>query len=107
MLNPGRQTADEGSLRFTVTHSTSEVASVILMPLQPRIAVVILTLKAKHDHLQKVASTRDHVKVISEFVWNALDATCSHCLPFVVATFPALSRLAMALATGHPFYTCR
>jgi hypothetical protein len=36
--------------------------------------MVVLTLKAKHDHLQKVASTRDHVKAISEFVWNALDA---------------------------------
>lgn len=35
--------------------------------------MVVLTLKAKHDHLQKVANTRDHVKAISEFVWNALD----------------------------------
>jgi hypothetical protein len=33
-----------------------------------------LTLKAKHDHLQKVASMRDPVKAIAEFVWNALDA---------------------------------
>jgi hypothetical protein len=36
--------------------------------------MVVLTLKAKHDHLQRVASTRDYVKAISEFVWNALDA---------------------------------
>lgn len=36
--------------------------------------MVRLTLKAKNDHLQKVASTRDYVKAISEFVWNALDA---------------------------------
>jgi hypothetical protein len=36
--------------------------------------MVELTLKAKHDHLQKVASTRDYIKAISEFVWNALDA---------------------------------
>ena len=36
--------------------------------------MVILTLKAKNDHLQKVASTRDFVKAVSEFVWNALDA---------------------------------
>jgi hypothetical protein len=36
--------------------------------------MVVLTLKAKHDHLQNVASTHDHVKAISEFVWNALDA---------------------------------
>src|ERR1700733_1548688 len=36
--------------------------------------MIVLTLKAKHDHLQKVASTRDYVKAISEFVWNALDA---------------------------------
>ena len=31
-------------------------------------------LKAKNDYLQKVASTRDYIKAISEFVWNALDA---------------------------------
>jgi hypothetical protein len=36
--------------------------------------MTILTLKAKHDHLQKVASTRDPVKALAEFVWNALDA---------------------------------
>lgn len=36
--------------------------------------MVVLTLKAKNDHLKKVASTRDPVKAISEFVWNALDA---------------------------------
>jgi hypothetical protein len=35
--------------------------------------MVVLTLKAKNDHLQKVASTRDYVKALSEFVWNALD----------------------------------
>ncbi len=33
-----------------------------------------LTLKATHDHLVKVASTKDPLKAISEFVWNALDA---------------------------------
>src|SRR3984893_6541765 len=36
--------------------------------------MVVLTLNAKHDHLQKVASTRDYVKALAEFVWNALDA---------------------------------
>jgi hypothetical protein len=36
--------------------------------------MTILTLKAKNDYLQKVASTRDYVKAISEFVWNSLDA---------------------------------
>jgi Histidine kinase-, DNA gyrase B-, and HSP90-like ATPase len=36
--------------------------------------MVVLTLKAKHDHLKKVATTRDLIKAISEFVWNALDA---------------------------------
>jgi len=36
--------------------------------------MVVLTLKAKHDHLQRVASTRDYVKALAEFVWNALDA---------------------------------
>lgn len=33
-----------------------------------------LTLKATHDHLVKVASTKDPLKAISEFVWNAVDA---------------------------------
>jgi hypothetical protein len=36
--------------------------------------MVVLTLKAKHDHLEKVATTRDPIKAVSEFVWNALDA---------------------------------
>src|SRR5262249_42112752 len=36
--------------------------------------MIRLTLKAKHDHLKKVATTRDPVKALSEFVWNALDA---------------------------------
>lgn len=37
----------------------------------------VLTLKAKHDHLEKVATTRDPVKALAEFVWNALDADAS------------------------------
>jgi hypothetical protein len=36
--------------------------------------VTTLTLKAKQDHLQNVASTTDPVKAIAEFVWNGLDA---------------------------------
>jgi hypothetical protein len=32
--------------------------------------MVVLTLKAKQDHLQKVASMRDHVKALAEFVWK-------------------------------------
>ena len=36
--------------------------------------MVVLTLKAKNDHLQRVASTRDSIKAIAEYVWNALDA---------------------------------
>jgi hypothetical protein len=64
------------------------------MPLQPRIAMVILTLKAKHDHLQKVASTRDHVKAISEFVWNALDADATHTsVEFVRNVLGGLERM--------------
>jgi hypothetical protein len=35
---------------------------------------MLLTLKAKHDYLEKVASTRDPIKAIAEFVWNSLDA---------------------------------
>lgn len=33
-----------------------------------------LSLKAKQDHLEKEAKTRDPLKGIAEFVWNALDA---------------------------------
>ena len=40
--------------------------------------MAILSLKAKHDYLVKVASTRDYVKAIAEFVWNSLDADASN-----------------------------
>ena len=36
--------------------------------------MVVLTLKAKNDHLQKVAKTSDFVKALAELVWNSLDA---------------------------------
>lgn len=36
--------------------------------------MIVLTLKAKHDYLRKVASTRDYIKALGEFVWNAVDA---------------------------------
>lgn len=36
--------------------------------------MTILELKAQHDALQKIATTRDPVKALAEFVWNALDA---------------------------------
>lgn len=36
--------------------------------------MVVLTLMAKHDHLEKVAATGDYIKALAEFVWNALDA---------------------------------
>lgn len=36
--------------------------------------MTVLSLRAGQDHLEKVASTRDPIKAISEFVWNALDA---------------------------------
>ncbi len=36
--------------------------------------MTILTLKAQQDHLEKIASTRDPIKALAEFVWNALDA---------------------------------
>ena len=43
----------------------------------------VLTLKAKRDHLEKVATTRDPVKALAEFVWNALDADAQHvCVEF-------------------------
>lgn len=40
--------------------------------------MTVLELKAQHDALQKIATTRDPVKALAEFVWNALDAdaTC-------------------------------
>lgn len=40
--------------------------------------MAVLTLKAKHDHLEKVANVRDPVKAVAEFVWNALDADAKH-----------------------------
>lgn len=36
-----------------------------------------ITLKAKQDLLQRVGTTRDPIKAIAEFVWNALDADAS------------------------------
>lgn len=36
--------------------------------------MTILSLQAKQDFLEKDASTRDPIKAIAEFVWNALDA---------------------------------
>src|SRR5258706_5547739 len=46
--------------------------------------MTVLTLKAKNDYLQKVAGTRDFVKAISEFVWNALDADATEvCVDLV------------------------
>jgi DNA mismatch repair ATPase MutL len=36
--------------------------------------MAILELKAQHDALQKIATMRDPVKALAEFVWNALDA---------------------------------
>lgn len=40
--------------------------------------MTVLNLTAKQDHLEKVAKTRDPIKAISEFVWNALDARASN-----------------------------
>jgi hypothetical protein len=37
-----------------------------------------LELKAQHDALQKIATVRDPIKAIAEFVWNALDADATH-----------------------------
>jgi hypothetical protein len=39
--------------------------------------MVVLTLHAKHDYLQKVAGIRDPVKALAEFVWNGVDADAS------------------------------
>jgi hypothetical protein len=36
--------------------------------------MTVLELKAQHDALQKIATTRDPVRALAEFVWNALDA---------------------------------
>ncbi|ESQ83005.1 ATP-binding protein [Asticcacaulis benevestitus] len=34
----------------------------------------VLELKAQHDALQRIVTTRDPVKALSEYIWNALDA---------------------------------
>lgn len=39
--------------------------------------MTILQLKAQQDALQKAATTRDPVRALAEFVWNALDADAS------------------------------
>lgn len=36
--------------------------------------MTVLELKAQQDALQKLATTRDPIRAIAEFVWNALDA---------------------------------
>lgn len=36
--------------------------------------MTVLQLKAQQDALQKAATTRDPIKALAEFVWNALDA---------------------------------
>ena len=36
--------------------------------------MTVLELKPQQDALQKIATTRDPIRAISEFVWNALDA---------------------------------
>src|SRR5580698_1828933 len=36
--------------------------------------MTVLNLIAKQDYLEKIARTRDPIRAISEFVWNALDA---------------------------------
>lgn len=36
--------------------------------------MTVLSIHAKQDYLEKVAKTRDPIRAISEFIWNALDA---------------------------------
>jgi len=38
------------------------------------VAMSVHDVKATHEYLRKVASTREPVKALSEFIWNALDA---------------------------------
>jgi hypothetical protein len=40
--------------------------------------MTVLSLRARQDYLEKVASTRDPIKAVSEFVWNAVDAEATH-----------------------------
>lgn len=40
--------------------------------------MTVLELKAQQDALQKIATTRDPVRALAEFVWNALDADATH-----------------------------
>ncbi len=39
--------------------------------------MTVVELKAQHDALQRIAATRDPVRALSEFIWNALDADAS------------------------------
>jgi hypothetical protein len=40
--------------------------------------MTVLELKAQQDAPQKIATTRDPVRALAEFVWNALDADATH-----------------------------
>lgn len=40
--------------------------------------MTVLELKAQHDALQKIATTRDPIRALAEFVWNALDADATN-----------------------------
>ena len=42
------------------------------------------TLRAKQDYLKNIASTRDPVKALAEFVWSALDG---HATMVALANF--------------------
>lgn len=57
-----------------VPHPLSPSGHLLSSCVSPNLAMTVLTLKAKNDHLQKVAATRDYVKALAEFVWNSLDA---------------------------------
>lgn len=54
-------------------------------------------VKATHEYLRKVASTREPVKALSEFVWNALDADATEVtVEFVRNGFGGIERIEIA-----------
>jgi hypothetical protein len=51
--------------------------------------MTVLNLRAGQDHLEKVASTRDPIKALAEFVWNAVDAEATRVsVEFVLNALP-------------------
>lgn len=56
--------------------------------------MAVFDLLARQDHLEKVANTREPVRALAEFVWNALDADATHVeVDFVLNALGGIDRI--------------